>query len=117
MDQLLSGTVPVVVAGGKEYIGKQLLALEVSSGRVVAQMFSSKVTRVRILTQGRAANIVESITNVSLQYPHSFTSLESVCHCPKNLGPEYYALITFYLMKRYNGALQWTSVMFCIGLR
>lgn len=35
----------------KEYIGKPLLALEVSSGKVVAQIVSSKVSKVRILTE------------------------------------------------------------------
>ena len=54
---------------GREYIGK-LLALEVSTGKVVTQIVSSKVSKVRILTQRRAANIVESITNVLLKYPH-----------------------------------------------
>lgn len=67
----------------KEYIGKPLLALEVSSGKVVAQIVSSKVSKVRILTQ-RAANIVESITNVLLKYPQPFISLALVSYGPRS---------------------------------
>lgn len=83
MDQPSSGTVPIVVAWGKEYIGKPTLALEVSSGKVIAQTVLSKFTRVRILTQGRAANIGESITAIPLEYPHPFMSVESLFHCQR----------------------------------
>lgn len=66
------------------HIEEPILALEVSSGKLVAQMVSSKFTRVRILTKGRSAKIGESITDGSLEYPHLFMSVESVCYCPRS---------------------------------
>lgn len=65
---------------GKRVHREATLALEVSSGKVIAQTVLSKFTRVRILTQGRAANIGESITAIPLEYPHPFMSVESLFH-------------------------------------
>ena len=99
MDQPLSGTIPIVGGGageGEEHTEKPKLALEVSSGKVIAHTVSSKFTRMRLLTQGREADIGESITAVPLEYPQPFMSVESVISLLSEiLGSKYYSLITF----------------------
>lgn len=95
MDQPLSGMIPIAVIGageGKEHTEKPILALEVSSGTVIAPVLSSKFTRMRLLTQGRAASTGKSTPAVPLEYPHPFMSVESVFFLlSDNLGPKYYS--------------------------
>lgn len=82
----------------QEYTGKPLLVLEVSTGKVVAQIVLSKVSNVRILTQRREANNVESITNVLLKYFHPLMSLELVSYCPRSQGSS----TVFFLLQFFS---------------
>lgn len=86
MDQSLSETMPVVWQVDKSTQGSPYLLLKFPVEMSQLQWGSFKFTGVRKLIQEKATNIGLSITNVPLECPHPFMSVELVCCCLRSYG-------------------------------